>query len=234
MWTMVIIYFLLSTLISIHRATHPEEYRGRINIAFLIPLAVAAASAIYQGIKGAKQSRDAKKRQEEADAMNASNLADARRMALTGMPEAEYQRQLQNIYRNQSAALAGLRDRRSALAGAANIQQATNDALSNLGAQDAQMRRQAEQTALGQANRIAADKGQQAAYEREYGQALTGAALQNVFNTAGYGAMALSGSGSAAGTNNDNANLQSGMRPLNSSLYGTGGYKGGLRYSKPY
>lgn len=202
----------------------------------LIPLAISAATSIYQGIKGAKQKREAQKLQDEADQKDAASLADARRMALTGMPEAEYMKQLQEIYRNQATALGALRDRRSALSGATSIQQATNDATLALASKDAQMRREAERTALGQANRNAGIKREQGMYERESGQALTGAALQNIYNvgmTAAsvFGAKGIGGSGGYSG---GSSGIYSGMKPLDSSLYGSGGYSGGLGYAKPY
>lgn len=231
---LLFIYLVANVILAIHYAGHKKEYEGRLNFVQFIPLAVAAASAIYQGIKGAKQKREAARLQADADRQERENLLQARRMALVGMPEAEYQKQLQNIYRNQSVALGALRDRRSALAGATSVQQATNDATANLAAQDAQMRRQAEQTALGQANRTATLKGQEAAYQREYAQALSGAAMQNFFNAAGAGAQMMGGGGnSGMGQSN---NFLSGMKPLDNSLYGKGGYKGGLglNYSKPY
>lgn len=152
--------------------------------AVLIPLAIAAASAIYQGIKGAKQKKQAREMQEEADNEYKSNLSNANRLALAGMPEAEYQKALQEIYRNQAAGLSNLKDRRSALAGAPAIQQATSDSLLKLQSQDAQMRRQAENTALGQSNRYAAFKAGNAANERASGEAMTGAAISNTFNAA--------------------------------------------------
>lgn len=199
----------------------------------LIPLAISAATSIYQGIKGAKQKREAQKLQDEADQKDAANLADARRMALTGMPEAEYMKQLQEIYRNQATALGALRDRRSALSGATSIQQATNDATLALASKDAQMRREAERTALGQANRNAGIKREQGMYERESGQALTGAAMQNLFNTAGAGSAMLYDILSKK-PKSDSSGIYSGMKPLDTSLYGSGGYSGGLGYAKPY
>jgi hypothetical protein len=199
----------------------------------LIPLAISAATSIYQGIKGAKQKREAQKLQDEADQKDAASLADARRMALTGMPEAEYMKQLQEIYRNQATALGALRDRRSALSGATSIQQATNDATLALASKDAQMRREAERTALGQANRNAGITREQGLYERESGQALTGAAMQNLFNTAGAGSAMLYDILSKK-PKSDSSGIYSGMKPLDTTLYGSGGYSGGLGYAKPY
>jgi hypothetical protein len=151
--------------------------------AFLIPLAIAAASAVYQGIKGAKQKAAARKMQEEANGQYRQNLDQANRFALAGMPEAEYQKALQGIYRNQATSLSSLRDRRSALAGAPAVQQSTNDAILGLSSQDAQMRRQAQNAALGQANQYASHLANNAMNERQSGEALTGAALSNLYNT---------------------------------------------------
>lgn len=233
-----IIFIILVGILAVHRITHKREYEGRLSIAFLIPLGIAAASAVYQGIKGAKQKREAQRVQDEADRQERANLSEAQRMALSGMPRDEYMKQLQSIYRNQASALGYLRDRKSALAAVGNIQQSSNDATLSLNAQNAQMKREAERTALGQANRIASLKGQEAAYKRESGQAMTGAAFQNIFNAAGYGAMALAGNGEGGdGTGSTTANRASdAMRPLDGTLYGKGGYKGGLglNYSKPY
>jgi len=59
--------------------------------------------------------------------------------------------------------------------------------------------KQNQYTALNQANRAATIKGDRAAAERASGEALTGAAIQNVFNTAG-GAASLYGSQSGSST----------------------------------
>lgn len=241
------IYLLLASILAIHRVQHKQEYESRLSIAFLIPLAIAAASAIYQGVKGAKQKREAAKLQKEADALERVNVNEARRMALTGTPEAEYQRQLQNINRNQALQLSYAKDRRMALAAAPNIQQATNDATMQLAAQDAQARQQNERLALGQANRASGLKGERAMYERQSGEALTGAAMQNVFNAAGYGAMALGGAGSS-GSGGLFGNSSEGA--YNRMLLGTNPMSGGssmqpvssglskplprLNYAKPY
>lgn len=203
----------------------------------LIPLAISAASAVYQGIKGHKQKKEAERLQADADARDAANLSDARRMALSGLPEAEYQRQLQAINRNEALALSALKDRRSALAGTTNIQQSTNDALMDLAAKDAMARTQNQKIALGQADRQSGKKDQQAAYARESANALSGAAMQNIFNSAGYGAMALGGAfgnGTASNSYYGPNGPYAGMKPLDTSLYGKGGYNGGLDYAKPY
>jgi len=230
---LLVIYILMNVVLGIHYSRNRKEYQGRLFFVQFIPLAIAAASSIYQGIKGAKKNREAARQQAEADRLERENMLTARRMALVGMPEAEYQKQLQNIYRNESVALSALRDRRSALAGATSVQQATNDATTNLAAQDAQMRRDAERTALGQSNRAASIKAQDAAYQREYAQALQGAAMQNFFNAAGSASQMM---GSGSGGSGGGGGSLSGMKPLDSSLYGKGGYKGGLglNYSKPY
>lgn len=165
-----------------------------------IPLAIAGASALYQGIAGAKKKAEARKRQAEADAQQQSVLAEAQRQAQTGMPEAQYQAALQQIYRNQSGALNALRGRRSVLAGAPTIQQNTSDALLKLASQDAAMRRQGQNIALNQGNQYANYIDNQAASARSAGEALTGAAINNVFGAATTYAL-----GSNGGINNSTA-----------------------------
>lgn len=242
----LIIYLILGVILGIHRAAHKKEYEGRLMILPLIMGAVALGGAIYQGIKGAKQKREARKMQEEADNMEASNLAEARRYALTGMPEAEYEKALQQIYRNQSTALSSLRDRRMALAGATSVQQSTNDALQSLAAQDAKMRQQNQYNALNQSNRAAGIKENRASSERASGEALTGAAMQNVFNTAGYAASAFGGSNNSGsglfGNSGDGAynRMLLGTTPVSGSASGQPVLSGltkplpRLKYSTPY
>jgi len=232
------IYLVFIIILSVHYSLNKKEYEGRLMfLPALIPLIITAGSAIYQGIKGAKQKKEARKMQEKADQMDASNLAESRRIALSGLPTEEYQQALQQIYRNQAVSLSALRDRRMALAGATNVQQATNDALQGLASQDAKMRLQNQYNALGQGNRAAAIQGDRAAQERYSGEALTGAAMQNAFNAAG-SAASLMGSGdnnSSGGGLFGNSKGFGGFKPLDSSLYGKGGYKGGLgKYSKAF
>jgi len=193
-------------------------------MAWFVPLIIAGASAAYQAIKGAKQKREARKLQAEADNEEAANLSYARRMAMTGMPDAQYQQALQQINRNQSLALAGLRDRRSALAGLPAIQQATNDSLLSLNVQDANARREAEVRALGQANRRAGLLGERAMQTRLSGEALTGAALQNLYNTGVYAAGSMYGD-SGSNTGNLFGNTPDGY--LNRNILGTSPIYGG-------
>jgi hypothetical protein len=243
----LIIYLILSVILGIHWAQNRNEYRGRLMILPIIGLAIAGGAAIYQGIKGAKQKKEARKLQEEADKQEAANLSEARRMALTGMPEAEYQKALQNIYRNQSASLSSLRDRRMALAGATTVQQSTNDALQNLAAADAKARQQNQYNSLNLATRAAGMKSDRATYERQSGEAMTGAAMQNLFNTAGYASAYLGGnngmgSSSLFGNSSDGAynRMLLGTTPVTGSAAGQPISSGlskplpKLGYAKPY
>jgi hypothetical protein len=211
----------------------------------LIPLAISAATSIYQGVKGAKQKREAARLQAEADQQEASNLSDARRMALTGIPQEQYQAALQNIYRNQSAGLGALRDRRSALAGVPALQQTTNDALMNLASQDANARRSAERVALQQGNRVAGLTGQRAQNMLQSGQQMTGAAMNNGFNAASYAAIVLAqeqadkknGSGSSLFGlqglgSNPNGNSRAGFGGIYSGLGGNN--SNSAYYAQPY
>lgn len=210
-------------------------------MAWFIPIALAAiqaGTAIYQGIKGAKQKREARALQNQANAQEQANLSEAKRMAMTGLPQAEYQRAVSNIYRQQALSLSALRDRRSALGGVSAIQQNTNDALGNLAAEDAMARRSNELVALNQGNRLAGITGNRAAEMLASGQSLTGAAIQNVGKLASNAAMyyGMNGSGSSSFGNGLNvANSPSGGNGMNfdSSLWGRNGYRG-LNNNNPY
>jgi hypothetical protein len=232
----LLIILVLYCILYTERFLNKEKYKGCLFIEPISAIAglVALGTSVYQGIKGAKQKRQAAKLQAEADAAERSNLADARRMALTGLPEEQYQAALQNIYRSQSAGLGALRDRRSALAGVPALQQTTNDALLNLNAKDADARRQAERVSLNQANRASGLKGQQAADRLASGQALTGAAINNVFNAATYasvaGAGGSGGEGGGGGWLNGTRNGTFGTNSKginNRALLGGGGLYGG-------
>ena len=213
-------------------------------MAWFVPLIVAGATAAYQAIKGAKQKREARAIQAQADAQEAANLSDARRLAQVGLPEAQYQRQLQQIYRQQALGLSALRDRRSALAGVSALQQGTNDALMELNARDAAAKRQGELGAINQASRRAALTGERAAQVRSSGEALTGAAIQNLANAATTSAFIYGGGGGGGGSS-QSVSMGSGlgMNPngfnFNTSLWGKRGYSGLYNinsnpYAKPY
>lgn len=246
-----IIVLILYSILYLDRITNKEKYKGCLFIepVSLISGLIALGTSVYQGIKGAKQKREAAKLQAEADQQEAANLSDARRMALTGLPAEQYQAALQNIYRTQSAGLGALRDRRSALAGVPALQQTTNDSLLGLAAQDANARRSAERVALSQANRAAGIRGNQASNMLNSGQQLTGAALNNAFNAASYAAIAQSGREKSI-TNSNPSNpsngltglQQLGVNPNGSTRAGYGGIYSGLGgnnsnssyYAKPY
>lgn len=207
-----------------------------------IPLAIAGASALYQGIAGAKKKAEARKRQAEADSQQQSVLAEAQRQAQVGMPEAEYQAALQQIYRNQSGALNALRGRRSVLAGAPAVQQNTSDALLKLASQDAAMRRQGQNIALNQGNQYSNYLDNQAASTRSAGEALTGAAINNVFNAATtyalgksgmYGNMGNTGYTGTPATNAVTSGYTNNMG-LNYSMFPRGNAFGFGSYSKAF
>lgn len=70
----------------------------------------------------------------------AANQQIAQQQATQGMPQAQYQRGLQNINRNATNALSAAQDRQGGLSSIGAIQQGANDATLNLTAQDAQQR----------------------------------------------------------------------------------------------
>lgn len=107
--------------------------------------------------------------------------------AQEGLPSAQYNKAMQNIQRQQSNALAGATDRRSALMALPKIQQAANDAALGLDVQDAQARMQNQRTLYGVSNTTAGYKNKQFEInqmqpyqqQRDYAMSLLGAGNQN-------------------------------------------------------
>jgi len=74
----------------------------------------------------------------------------AENMARTGLPQEQYNNQLNNIQRNQAGALGSFGRRGGATGSLASIVRAGNDATNNLVSQDAQARMQNQRFAFGQ------------------------------------------------------------------------------------
>jgi len=106
---------------------------------------VASAAATAAGVKYIKGRRDAKK-----DAKNRpvyeipdeikQNLSQAQLDALTGLPEEQYQRYVQNIQQGSASALQNLSSRKAGIAGVAGVNQQQNEAMGNLLTADVQER----------------------------------------------------------------------------------------------
>jgi len=107
--------------------------------------------------------------------------------ASEGLPSQQYNNAMKNIQRSQTNALSGAMDRRSALMALPRLQQQANDAYGNLDAQDAQARRQNQQTLYSVGNTTAQYRDKQwnnnelQPWQRKYSYAqnLLGAGNQN-------------------------------------------------------
>lgn len=130
--------------------------------------------------------------------------------AAEGMPSQQYNNAMKNIQRSQTNALSGALDRKSALMALPRLQQQANDAYGNLDVQDAQMRRQNQQTLYNVGNTTAQyrDKAwntnELQPWQRKYNYAqnLLGAGNQNLMSGIdkflGGGGMLLGGKGSTS------------------------------------
>jgi hypothetical protein len=112
------------------------------------------AGGLISGITGYFQKRKAKKLLQAAGEQPIYNIPQeilrnqkqAELNAQEGMPSQQYNNAMKNIQRSQTNALSSSLDRRSALMALPRLQQQTNDAYGNLDSQDAQMRRQNQNT----------------------------------------------------------------------------------------
>lgn len=123
------------------------------------------------------------------------NVFSAQNVKEMSMPKSQYQGALQNIARNQNAAIAALQDRRAGLTGIGSIVQRGNDANLNLDARAAQIANQNKMLGTqmeAQARQaLAAQKLAKMQWEKfgrynqqvSEGQALMGAGMQNIFGS---------------------------------------------------
>lgn len=150
------------------------------------------------------------------------NQKQAELNAQEGMPSQQYNNAMKNIQRSQTNALSGALDRRSALMALPRLQQQANDAYGNLDSQDAQMRRQNQQTLYNVGNTTAQYRDKQwnnnelQPWQRKYSyaQQLMGAGNQNF--TSGLDKL-VGGVGQALYPNGINIKGTGGKRRTNSS-----------------
>lgn len=156
----------------------------------------SAAGGLIGGITGLIQKGKAKKLLKAAGEQPLyqipqeilRNQKQAELNAQEGLPSQQYNNAMKNIQASQNSVLAGAMDRRSALMALPKIQQQTNAAYGNLDAQDAQARRQNQQTAysIGNATAQYRDKAyttnELEPWKRKYNyaQSLLGAGNQNL------------------------------------------------------
>ncbi len=115
---------------------------------------VAVGTSIYKGIK----SNSAAKKIEQANQRPVYTIPDefrqnakiADHMAQTGIPQQQYENQINNIYRNQALGVQSLGRSQNPLGSIASIVRQGNDATNNLNAQDAMARQQNQRYAINQ------------------------------------------------------------------------------------
>ncbi len=141
------------------------------------------------------------------------NQAIAQQMANQGLPSEQYTKAMRDIQRQQMTAIRGANDRRGGLGLISQIQQGTDDATTNLNAQDAMMRNQNKKYLVGVNSDVANWKSklfnnnQRAKYNQDYGYGmnLLGAGNQNFSN----GLDALVGGGMLAANASNSKNQMS-------------------------
>lgn len=203
-----------------------------------VAAAVGVGTAIYSGVRAAKQKRDAKKledknrmpTQETPEAVKEAEQL-AQNAAGVGLPGASYQQAQRNIGRSASTAIGAARDRGSALAAIPYIQQQSNDATLNLDVADANARMQKQQQLIGQKNLVG--QYQQNAWDWNKKQkylnnaatirALLGASNENMNNAIDRGLGAVAGvAGNFAGSGNGSFSNYTGYGGGKPPIYANG------------
>lgn len=154
------------------------------------------ASGLLGGITGLFQKRKGKKLLQAAGEQPLYNIPQeilrnqkqAELNAQEGLPSQQYNNAMKNIQASQRNALSSSLDRRSALMALPSIQRAANNAYGNLDSQDAQARRQNQQTLYNVGNTTAQYRDKQWNYNMlqpwqrkyNYGMQLMGAGNQNL------------------------------------------------------
>lgn len=134
---------------------------------------IGGAASLIGGLFGMGQRRKANKLAAETQAPEATinpeiaeNRAIAQQMAQVGLPQAQYNLALQNIYRNQAGAL-----RTAQTSGrptnVASILRQSNDAVARLDAQDAAARMANQRTLMGANTALAGERNRLFNWDRE-------------------------------------------------------------------
>jgi len=201
-----------------------------------VAAAVGVGTAIYSGVRAAKQKKEAKKLEDQnrfpgQDTPDAVKEAEqlAQNAANTGLPGASMQMAQRGIDRNTATALGAAKSRGSGLAAIPYIQQQANDANLNLSAADANMRAQKQAQLINQKNAVGAyqqnawdwNKKQRYIQNAAAVRALLGASRENMNNAIdrGLGA-ATSVAGSFVQGNQNWGGYGEGGAPMYSNGYG--------------
>lgn len=158
---------------------------------------IGAAGLLYGGIKSISQNSKAN----SIDVANPrptyqipdeykQNVAMANQMARIGIPQQQYNNQINGINQNQAGAIQALSNSANPGAGLASIVRGGNAATGNLNAQDAAQRQANQRFAIGENSQLGAQKlaaQQYNAFDKysenfNQSQALRGAAAQNLQN----------------------------------------------------
>lgn len=187
-----------------------------------VSLGLGVAGSLAKGITGFAQFRKGKKVLEGAKRPEyeipeeiASNLSEAQRIALRGLPEEQRRQYIENIDRQTGAALSGFTSRKAGLTGLTGLAQTQNDAFKNLMVEDAAARQQGELAAMQARNVMASyrdkafeyNKAQPYQQQVDEGQALQGAGMQNIFG----GVDELAGTALMSGINGMRSATNNGM-----------------------
>lgn len=146
------------------------------------------------------------------------NLAIANHMAQTGLPQQQYNNQLNAINRNQAGGIQALGRSQNPTGSIASIVRAGNDANNNLNAQDAQVRQQNQLVVINQNSAMANQKLAQQQYNKfdrytenfNQAQAYRGAANQSIQNGIN-SAAGMAGGLATMGVNQNTAGLTAGQ-----------------------
>lgn len=200
-----------------------------------IAAGIGVGTAVYSGIRAAKQKKDAQKLSDQnrfptQEVPQAAQEAEkiAENNANVGLPGATYAKAQQDISRSAASALSGAKDKRGGLALIPYIQQQTNDANLGLNSADAQMRNQNRNTLLGQKGQMAEwqnniwdwNKRQRYIQNAAAVRGLLGASRENMNNAIdrGLGAATTVGGYYAGGGNNS----WGGNGDVNEPIYANG------------
>lgn len=153
-------------------------------------LGLNVAKSISQSSKASEIERNNKRPDYVIPAEYEQNLKLAKQMALIGMPQQQYNNQLNNIQQNQAGAIGALSRSANPGAGLASIVRGGDNATNQLNAQDAMMRQDNQRYMIGQNAQLAQQKLAKQQYDKfdkytenfNQAAALRGAANQNLQN----------------------------------------------------
>lgn len=160
--------------------------------AALLPGIIQGAGALLGGLAGRRQRKEGKQLLANTVYPTMPVPGELARQAGEGLPAQQYAQAMRNIQRQQTNAILGAQDRRSALGILGRLQQGTNDATLNLDVADATAKMQNERR-YADAKMNAWDWNVRNKYDqdRRYAMSLIGAGNQNIMGGIDKGISAL-------------------------------------------